>query len=286
MRAACLALSAVLLCAGCRDNARVGIITGESMGTSYRIKHLGNRVPGKDDINEMLVQLDRDLSTWRDDSWISKFNRAPAGTMMEMPGSVAELLKQSKKLRDETKGCFDPTIGALIRVWGFGAWRGEWRGEPDPRDVAAAREASGFHNVRIEGKQITKLHGSLMLDFSGIAQGYAVDLMGAMLRDAGCHDFIIEFGGEVLANGHAPGKTGWTVHGPALEKAITLHNEAAATSGSEHQHRGKRSHVIDPRIGHPVETGPPVTVTAASCAEADALATARLVMEGAPVPAK
>jgi thiamine biosynthesis lipoprotein len=256
------------------------------MGTTYRIKHVGDKVPGKNDIDGMLAELDRELSTWRDDSWISEFNRAPAGTTMDMPGSVIQLLERSKKLCDGTDGCFDPTIGALIRVWGFGAWRNEWRGEPDSQTVAAAREASGFHNLRIEGKQITKHHGSLMLDFSGIAQGYAVDLMGEMLRDAGCNDFIIEFGGEVLANGHAPGKTGWTVYGPALETPVTLHNEAAATSGSEHQHRGEQSHVIDPRTGYPVKTGPPVTVTAATCAEADALATARLVMEGTPIPAK
>jgi len=286
MKSVCLAWFAAVMCAGCRDNARVSIITGESMGTSYRIKHVGDEVPAKDDIDDMLADLDRELSTWRDDSWISEFNRAPAGTMMEMPGSVAGLLEQSKKLCDETGGCFDPTIGALIRVWGFGAWRNEWRGEPDAKTLAAAREASGFDQIRIEGRHITKLHSSLMLDFSGIAQGYAVDIMGAMLRDAGCRDFIIEFGGEVLANGHAPGKTGWTVHGPALETPVMLHNEAAATSGSEHQHRGKRSHVIDPRSGQPVQTGPPVTVTAATCAGADALATARLVMDGTPVQGK
>jgi thiamine biosynthesis lipoprotein len=82
--------------------------------------------------------------------------------------------------------------------------------------LAAEREACGFRQLRIDGNRVTKLHGGLMLDFSGIAKGHAVDLMGAMLRAAGCRDFVIEFGGEVLANGHAPGKNGWTVDGASL----------------------------------------------------------------------
>lgn len=289
MRASALtAITAVLVLVvhgvlgGCRDQDRIEILTGEAMGTSYRIKHVGRVGDIEPVITAMLARLDRDLSTWRDDSWVSAFNRAPAGASFEMPPAVAELMDLSKTYHDQSGGRFDPTIGALIRLWGFGAWRGEWRGDPTDEEVAAAREASGFSKLRIEAAQITKLHGGLMLDFSGIAKGYAVDRMGDILREAGCENFVVECGGDLLAIGNAPGKQGWTIAGPALEQAVSLHNQAMAGSGSEHQFRSGLSHVIDPRGGRPLAVGPPVFAAAPTCAEADALATARLVESASP----
>lgn len=266
--------------AGCGGGERKHVLTGEAMGTTYRIKTVEKADTVLPEIHAMLGGLDRDLSTWRSDSWVAEFNCATAGTTMEMPDSVTELLALSRTIHQRTEGRFDPTIGALIRAWGFGAWRSEWRGEPTTDVVAAAREACGFHNLRIEGKIITKLHDGLMLDFSAIAKGYAVDRMGEILREAGHAHFIIEFGGDILAHGDRPGGSGWTVGGPALGEPVVMHNEAMATSGSEHNFRGERSHVIDPRGGRPVPVGAPVSVIAATCAEADALATAKMVAGG------
>jgi thiamine biosynthesis lipoprotein len=273
-----------LALANCDRGERVGILTGEAMGTTYRIKAVGIAEDCKPAIHGMLAKLDRDLSTWREDSWVAAFNRAPAGTVMEMPDSVAELMELSRRYHMRTEGRFDPTIGALIRVWGFGAWRGEWKGGPTEEEIEAAREACGFRHVHIDGKRIAKLHSGLMLDFSAIAKGYAVDRMGGILRDIGCENHIIEFGGDILAAGNAPEKTGWTVAGPTLDEPVSLHNEAIATSGSEHQFRGGLSHVIDPLSGRPLSVGEPAAGMAKTCAEADALATANLVASGNEKP--
>jgi len=265
---------------GCGERDRTHVITGEAMGTTYRIKTVRKADAAMPAIHAMLDELDCDLSTWRSDSWVGRFNAAQAGIAMEMPGPVRELLALSKIYHAETEGRFDPTIGALIRVWGFGAWRSGWSGEPAEESVAAAREASGFHNLRIDGDRITKSHDGLMLDFSAIAKGHAVDLMGAILREAGCEDFIIEFGGDILAHGNRPGGSGWTVGGHSLAGPVTLHNQAMATSGSDFNFRNEHSHVIDPHLGRPVRVGRPVSVIADTCAEADALATAKMVSEG------
>jgi len=181
-------------------------------------------------------------------------------------------------MHDETDGRFDPTVGALVRLWGFGAWRGEWKGGPTHEEVETARLATGFRLLKIEDDRVTKLDGGLMLDFSGIAKGYAVDRMADLLVEGGYLNFVVEFGGEVFARGTAPGRDGWTVGGPALDSPLLLKDEAVASSGSEHQHRGAWSHVIDPRTGRPSAVGPPVTIRAETCARADALATAALVM--------
>ncbi|MEX1049408.1 MAG: FAD:protein FMN transferase [Akkermansiaceae bacterium] len=270
-------LAALSVLCGCGERERLHILTGEAMGTTYRIKTVESADDMVPEIQAMLAGLDRDLSTWRDDSWVAKFNRAAAGTTLDIPDSVAELIALSQKFHARTEGRFDPTLGALIRVWGFGAWRGKTPSEPAPDAVTAAREACGLHHLRLEGRRVTKLHDGLMLDFSGIAKGYAVDRMGGLLRESGRADFVIDFGGDVLASGKRPGGTGWTVGGAALDRPVTLVNEALAGSGSEHQFRGSHTHVIDPQRGRPVPVGPPVTARAPTCAEADALATARMV---------
>ncbi|MGB6220773.1 FAD:protein FMN transferase [Haloferula sp.] len=269
-------------CVGCREAGKTVVFTGEAMGTSYRIKCAGGKGFDTGAIDVLCDQLDEELSTWRDDSWVSRFNAAPAATRFVMPEHVEELLKLSKAITEETHGRFDPTAGALVKLWGFGAWKNEWTGEPSDGEVSAALEASGFGNLQIDGHQIMKSSSQLMLDFSGIAKGYAVDQMAGLLREDGYRDFVIEFGGEVFASGAAPGKDHWTISGPAQGSRLQLRNEAAASSGSEHQHRGMWSHVIDPRNGRPIRVGPPVTVRARTCARADALATATLVKAAEP----
>lgn len=273
-----LSAMAAAMMTTCRESGdRVYVFTGEAMGTTYRVKSSVDREALKPEIDAMLAALDRDLSTWRDDSWVSQFNRAPAGTTMPLPPVVSELLQKSLVYHAQTEGRYDPTIGALIRLWGFGAWRDTWAGEPTAEEMAAAREAVGFRHLEIEEDRITKRHVAVMLDFSAMAKGYAVDRIGDRLRAAGCEHFIIDFGGDILAAGNHPGRVGWTVDGAALDQPLTLHDEAIAMSGSEHQFRGDQSHVIDPRSGWPVPVGSPVFAMADSCAKADAMATAALV---------
>lgn len=266
---------AVLLVAGCERSQSISIITGEAMGTTYRIKYVGEI--GRLNFDKLVKQLDADLSTWRDDSWVARFNRAPVHQPMDMPESVRDLVVLSQRLHAETEGRFDPAIGALIQAWGFGAWRSEFRSDPTEEQIEAARKASGLHRLTVENDKLKKTRDDLMLDFSAIAKGYAVDRMADELLAADCENFIIEFGGDLLAQGHAPGKTGWTVDGPALERPVTLINEAIATSGSQHQSRGGMSHVINPLLGRPVSVGIAASARAPTCAEADALATARLI---------
>lgn len=269
---ACLLLF-IMSCGGCRRAETVHVITGEAMGTSYRIKHVGElkKDPGFD---TMLARLDADLSTWREDSWVARFNRAAVGERMEMPESVADLVCLSQNIHRRTGGCFDPAIGSLIRLWGFGAWEREWKGEPTPRQIDGALQASGMRHLNIEGNMLSKTREGLMLDFSGIAKGYAVDLMSRRLHETGHRNFLIEFGGDLICQGKAPGKDGWTVDGPALKEPVLLQNQAMATSGSEHHFRNGVCHIIDPRNGRPLPTGPPSFAIAETCAEADAMATA------------
>ena len=87
----------------------------------------------------LIEETEADLSTWREDSVLSTFNRQPIGTWLSAPRRVCSLLDQVAYWYEETDGAFDPAIGALINVWSL---RGEGR-QPDADELAEAKARSG-----------------------------------------------------------------------------------------------------------------------------------------------
>ena len=75
-------------------------------------------------LNEIIVQM----STWQADSLISRFNRADAGSAFALPGEFAEVLACALQVAASSDGAFDPTIGPLVALWGFGADAGAQAG--------------------------------------------------------------------------------------------------------------------------------------------------------------
>ena len=134
----------------------------------------------------------------------------------------------------------------------------------------------------------------LMLDFSAIAKGYAVDVIGELLHRLGCENYLVEIGGEVFAKGVNNEGNVWRIgiNEPnenetdpqsALQAIVKLQNKAMATSGNYrnfYYENGKRfAHTIDPETGYPIDHSLlSATVLANDCMTADALATALMVL--------
>jgi FAD:protein FMN transferase len=159
----------------------------------------------------------------------------------------------------------------------------------DPAELSAAREHVGYEKLRVEGHSLVKLDPQLEVDLSGIAPGDAVDRLGALLERLGATRSLVDIGGEVRALGQQPHKLVWVIgvespsESGALLGTIGLGRGAAATSGDYrrfHVVDGHRvHHVVDPRTGtNPTHDTASVTVMAPTCARADALATALLVL--------
>ena len=130
----------------------------------------------------------------------------------------------------------------------------------------------------------------ISFDFSSIAKGFAVDQIGTLLQGQGIHNYMVEIGGEIITKGRKPGDHPWKI---AIERPVTntreigkvidLSNHAIATSGDYRNYfekDGQRfSHTIDPLTGYPItHKVASVTVISSSCMEADAWATAMMVM--------
>lgn len=275
------------LCACTRDGEWYSA-QGAVWGTTYHIVYQSDK--NLDDvIIKAMATIDDHLSVFNSKSTVSKINAAITDTVSQQ---FADVMKMSKRVNALSDGAFDPTVGPLIALWGFGE-KGHDTPAPDSLAIAEALQGVGIGECRIEGNILKyNLKRRPQFNFSAIAKGYGVDCVANALRDNGCKNFIVEIGGEVVTSGHNANHQDWHVQIDAPDygnqhnrlTVITLNNAAIATSGNYRNYRtladGSRvGHTISPKTGYPVVTNLlSVSIIAPTCMEADALATACMAM--------
>jgi thiamine biosynthesis lipoprotein len=279
------------------------VLQGVAQGTTYHVKFMA---PTKDfdsndlqaDVEKKLAEIDREMSTYRDNSEISRFNRAPSGEWFSVSPAVAEVVVASRDISEKSGGAQDITVGPLVNLWRFGPKDSASGGKkvafapPSDAAVQAARERVGYKklDVRMDPPALRKKIDGLEVDLSSIASGYTIDQLAEIMRDRRIKNFMVELGGELCAAGTRADGTPWriAIERPLAEKremeaAVPLVDAAMATAGgSRHffEYQGKRySHIIDPATGRPVEhTLASVTVAADKCVDADGWDTPLIVL--------
>lgn len=262
------------------------------MGTRWSVKVVAHEAPPtlQRDLQSLLDRVVDQMSNWEKDSDISRFNRLPAGRWQSLPSDFFRVLRCGLEIAAASQGAFDPTAGALVDLWGFGPAPARLA-PPAPGDIAAALACAGHHRIAVDIHARRALQpGGLALDLSGIAKGYAVDLLASHLREGGHRHFLVEVGGELVGEGVTPDGQPWWVDLEAPPSAtalppvrLALHGLAVATSGDYRRffdHDGRRyAHSIDPRTGWPIANGvASVAVIHQRCMDADAWATALTVL--------
>lgn len=307
--AAALVAAVVFWCSSCGPAGPSDETTyhyrGEIFGTTYKITiadwHLHpttvrDQALGR--IRAKLEEVDQALSTYQADSDLSRFSRARNPKAVEVQEVTWQCLDLAHGVFEASQGCFDPTVGPAVRLWGFGWDRalGERKlPAPSPEAIAEARANIGWDQVELwdpieapEGpRSLRSENPKLELDCSAIAKGLAVDLVCTELSELGFEHFLVEIGGELRCIGRRPGGGPWRLwiesplpDDPDLATAIELDQRSLATSGDYRNFRiladGRQiSHTIDPRTALPVESPPlSVSVIGDLCALTDAWATA------------
>ncbi|MBB5699212.1 FAD:protein FMN transferase [Sphingomonas yantingensis] len=248
------------------------------MGTTWRVLYAARHAPPGEvqaAIETRLAELVAVLSHWEPDSALCRFNRT-AGAWVTLPRDLARVVDAGLHLARVSGGAFDPAVGALVDLWGFGP-RGPMP-VPDEAAIEAARAVSGWQRLDWDGDgQCLRQPGGLQLDLSGIAKGYAADELADRLGRMGIAHCLIEVGGELVGRGIRPDGEPWWVDletppgPPLLPLRIALLQMGVATSGD--YVRG--AHSIDPRTGRAPDNGVvSVSVVAKTAMAADALATA------------
>lgn len=271
------------------QQVRPAVISGKAMGTHYHVK-LADTDPPLDrirhDIGALMEEIEDEASQWRESSWISDFNAANSLDPEPVPGHIWAMLVNAKEVHEKSGGLMDVTVGPLVELWGFGHRPN--KKSPTDDEVAKTLGRCGFDKLVLDhrAQTVRRTVPGVQIDLSALAKGYAVDLIDARLRDGGMNDYLIEFGGELLARGAKSGSAeaieGWTIRLPGHDgrtQAITADSIAYATSGGSEQNRkvdgATVTHLLDPRTGKPMTDAiGAVTVTADRCITADAWATA------------
>ena len=283
----------LVLLAGCEKQPEAQRFRGPIFGTGYHVTLYTDsrdfdREATDAGIRAELERVDALMSTYRDDSELSRLNRAPLGVPLFVSPATGQVLRESLRVARLSEGAFDVTVGPAVNLWGFGP---QERPDtvPDDEALAAALARIDFRALHLDNGQLTKSK-PVTIDLSGIAKGYATDQVADYLQARGIEDYLVEVGGEIRTHGEKPDGSPWrvAVEKPisierSVQRVIDLGNAAVATSGDYRNYfevDGVRySHTIDPRTGRPIDNRvASVTVIAKRCATADALATAFTVM--------
>jgi thiamine biosynthesis lipoprotein len=266
--------------------------SGDTMGTRYSARF--HAPPGVDVkaiaacLHAAVTQVDRQMSNWKADSDLSRLNGAPPDAWTPIPANLAAVLARAVDIGRETNNAFNIGVGDLVDAWGFGPAQACL-----PARVAAASRPRPPLDTLLDIDQAgcrARKQGPIALDLCGIAKGFGVDELARVLDGHGIGSWLVGIDGEMRARGCKPDGSPWAI---ALESpqddrraamgVIELGDAGVATSG-DYRHwvevDGHRvSHTMDPRTGTPLQNRlASVTVMAARCMDADAYATALMVL--------
>lgn len=258
------------------------------MGTTYHIKYIDDKkINYKANIDDLLKNFNQSLSTYIPGSEISTFNESQS---IEFESEYfLPVLKSSEEIYEKSEGAFDPTVMPLVNAWGFGFKNSE---NIDSTDIDSLMKFVGFDHIQYDENTVSKDTIGVMLDFSAIAKGFGVDVLGEYLEERGIKNYMVEIGGEVRCRGKNNKNSIWLIgidnpkyneDGKSLRATVKLENMSLATSGNYRNFYIKEgikyAHTINPLTGYPVDHALlSASVFAEDCMTADAYATAFMVM--------
>jgi thiamine biosynthesis lipoprotein len=296
--AACAAGAALALLCACGAGATmaptVQTVTGRTQGTTYRVSYVGPGDVGdiRTNVEAEFATFDRAYSHWRDDATIARFNAHRSTEPFDVGAAFVAVVRDALDIATRTDGAFDPTVFPLVSALGFGPTPVR---DPDPAGIAAARALVGHQKLRVvDDRHLAKSDPRMTIDLNAFVPGVTVDRVVARLGELGCVAAMVEIGGEVRCFGVKPDGQPWRIGieapdgagapGPTVvQEIVALRDAALATSGNYRRFAesggARRHHVLDPRTGANAENDVvSVTVTASTCALADALATTLMVV--------
>lgn len=289
----------ILIISGCTKNSstvELKSISGKTMGTTYNIKLVDDKNLSinykllKNEIDDLLKEINQQMSTYIENSEISRFNNYDSTGWYNISYEFASLISTSIDVSKLSDGAFDVTVGPLVNLWGFGP---EIKNQeiPTAKELLEAKSKTGYNliEVRVDSPSVKKNNPKVYLDLSAIAKGYGVDRIAEFLTSKNIENFMVEIGGEVKTTGKNNKNESWkigieTPDYPAdIKKILSISDFSVATSGDYNnyfeQNGVRYSHTIDPKTGMPVTHRlASVTVINKSCTLADAYATAIDVM--------
>ncbi len=289
-----VAFASLIFMAGCEKSVELVHLNGPTMGTTYNIKYTQQAgIPDSShlqtEIDRLLEQVNDQMSTYREDSELSRFNQHQSSEPFQVSEQTATVVKEAIRLNALTLGALDVTVGPLVNLWGFGP---EARRDtvPSEQELAARKAKTGIEHLSISGHFLSKAIPDLYVDLSTIAKGWGVDVVADFIESQGIENYMVEVGGEMRLKGLNAQGIPWriaiekpSVQERSVQEIIEPGNMAIATSGDYRNYferDGRRySHIINPQTGYPIDNKVvSVTVLDKSSMTADGLSTGLMVL--------
>lgn len=273
---------------------------GETMGSVYTVKLVDANLADKQlaelklEVDQILIEVNRQMSHYQTNSELSRFNRGPAGRAFKISPEFACVLRLSMELNRRSQGAFEPTLGQAINLWGFGE-KTTVRQVPSEAALQEALTNTGLQHLSLnKNDELVKDIPGLQVNLSAIAKGFGADQMARVLQKHSLSNFYVSISGEVFVSGHNPKGKPWSIGvsapvsnwrpGDPTVAVISVSGQAVSTSGDYQKFffdaQGHRlAHIFDPKTGRPVQHNlGSVTVVATNCTLADGLATTLFVL--------
>ena len=273
---------------------------GRTMGSPYTVKIVDGKLSEmqvnalKAEIENKLKEVNLQMSNYIPESELSRFNQAPVNAPFKVSPDFARVVRFGLELSSMSDGAFDPTLGPLINLWGFGE-KTDKHVVPTPDQLKAAMASIGWKHLTVTaGGELVKDLPGLAVDLGAVAKGFGVDEMIRVLRGHGLENIYASIAGEVRVLGHNPRNTKWLLgisvpvdrwrENDPMAASVNISNMALSTSGDFQKFfiddQGRRMcHIMDARTGAPVQHAlASVTVVAPDSMTADGLATTIFVL--------
>jgi len=260
-------------------------INGYTMGTTYSITIANSKEEEdsfKNEIDSLLSIINKNFSTYLDDSEISNINTQQLD-LITLSDDFAYVLEKALYYCRLSDGSYDITIAPLVDLWGFGPSGS--MDFPNKKYIQDALQNIGYQNIILKDNILLNKN-KLKIDLNSIAKGYGVDRIFEYILEKGYSDFLVEIGGEIRSSNTT--KDAWIIgiQNPeenSIIKKIKLNNKSMATSGTynnffEYKEK-KYSHILNPKTGYPyMYNSVSATIITDKCIDADAYATLAMTM--------
>ena len=292
-------LCAAVVAVACQQMSKENVyyIRGEAQGTTYGITYIAHKPIEKTAVDSILKVIDLSMSTYIDNSLITKINK---GEHLPIDPHFEKVLSASMDIYSESEGVFDPSIGQLINAWGFG--KKENHIPPTQKQIDSLLALTGMDKVHVattpKGTFVEKDNPNIQLNFNAIEQGYTSDVIADYFLSKQITNFIVEVGGELVIHGRntLKGKS-WTIgidnplqkpdEDREIVATVELTDCGLATSGNYRKlwtdslTGQKYVHTINPKTGRPQPSNLlSATVIAPSAMLADGYATTLMAFGG------
>ncbi|MCB9425634.1 MAG: FAD:protein FMN transferase [Flavobacteriales bacterium] len=283
----------LLIVTSCSKTPKEQVYWGQTQGTTYSIKVISEKEENlQESIDSLLVDFDFIFSNYNPKSLITKVNQ-PIDSI-QVNAQFLEVFETSQEIYKRSNHLFDPTVGALVKTWGFG---NSVKTDIHPATIDSLLQLTGLDKISIsESYLLTKSNPNSYIDFNAIAQGYSVDIVHRFLKEKGYDNYLIEIGGEIYASGQNILKNKpWvvaiddprsSVENRELIETLPLTDKGLATSGNyrkfsvDEKTGEKYVHTINPITGYPKKSNIlSTTVLASTAMKADGWATAFMLMD-------